>query len=436
MREHRATGERLVEIQRDFITYHALDPRGSGNQYELVHPLDGLDVVRVRIEKHAYYHPMLRLEVHRDYLRDYLASAGLGMVVGAVSDRFRNAPAADNMAGLHAQAPSDVDVSVNEITEHHERYWSARSTLLRTVAIKPYPAPKPERSPWHCFDLPSASSNLEFIADAEGKRCTLGSSPPYLYFRPGVLRKYLKNPHDSVFFHMRSWGAARPAGAIESVDVGINSAGLVNASAWDLSKQKFAEQQYWVSFSCLPSGPVCEDLFQTRMQQNLPNSPGTVELVQAEITHLNDAFLSRFKERVHRDIVPDGKATQRLSVGPLEENLDELAELAKDLYSWVVEGLSVPALRKSLEPTPCDRDWKQFRLIETLMSSVLGCGQADVAAVVGPLKGLNGLRVSHAHNLDVPKFRHFDVAGRRVREAWFVVVDGVAHALRVLSSRV
>src|ERR1019366_8535174 len=38
----------------------------------------------------------------------------------------------------------------------------------------------------------------------------------------------------------------------------------------------------------------------------------------------------------------------------------------------VVEGLSVPALRKSLEPTPCDRDWKQFRLIETLMSSVLG----------------------------------------------------------------
>lgn len=37
MREYRATGERLVEIQRDFITYHALDPRGSGNQYELVH---------------------------------------------------------------------------------------------------------------------------------------------------------------------------------------------------------------------------------------------------------------------------------------------------------------------------------------------------------------------------------------------------------------
>ena len=286
-REHRATGQNLVEVQRDFLTYHALDQRGTGDQYEFVHPLDSLEVVRVRFEKHAFYNPTLRLEVHRDYLRDFLSAAGMGMVVAAVADRFRNSPDDRNMSPAILQAPEGVDVSLHEINEYKDRYWRARATLRRTTVVKPYPAPKPERSPWHCYDLPPVSSNLEFVADAEGKKCKLDSAPAYLYFKPGVLRKYLKNPHDSVYFHMRSWGVARPAGAIEAIDVGINSVGLVNGSAWDLSKQNVAEQQYWASFSCLPSGPVCDELFQTRMQQAPPNSPGTVELIQKALTRLN-----------------------------------------------------------------------------------------------------------------------------------------------------
>ena len=433
VRKHPATGTHLVEIQRDFLIYHALDRRGTGDQYELVHPLDNLDVVRVRIEKHAFYNPTLRLEVHRDYLRDYLAAAEMGMVVGAVADRFRNSLVPHKMTPALSQAPSDVEVSVNEITEYKERYWRARAILHRTTAIKPYTAPRPERSPWYCYDLPPEASKLEFITDAEGRKRTLNTSPPYLYFRPGVLRKYLKNPYDSVFFHMRSWGTAQTAGAIEPIDVGINSAGLVNAFALDLEKQRSAEQQYWASFSCLPSDPVCEELFQTRMQHNPPKSPGTVELIQTEITRLNASFETRFGEPVHNDIPPHEKTMQRLSVGPLEENWDEVAELAKDLYSWVAEGLRIATLRKPLDAEAFDKDWKQFKLLETLMSRVLGCGQSDLTATMGPLKDLNSLRVTHAHNLIVDRFRHFDLKDRRVREAWFIVVDGIVRALRLLS---
>jgi hypothetical protein len=305
-RKHSANGTLVAEIQRDFLIYHALDQRGSGEQYEFVHPLDSLDVVRVRVEKHAFYSPTLRLEVHRDYLRDYLAAADLGMVVGAVAHRFRNATVAETLAGTQSQVPGDVDVYVHEITDYNERHWRARSILRRTTAVWPYPSPKPERSPWHCYDLPSeVHTNLEFIADAEGRKCTLDSSPFYLFFRSGVLHKYLKNPNDSVSFHMRSWGAARPAGAVQSIDVGINSAGLVNGFAPDLLKQSVAEQHYWASFSCLPSGPVCEELFQTRMQQNPPHSPGTVDLIQRATRALNDSYMSRFGDRVHDDIPPD-----------------------------------------------------------------------------------------------------------------------------------
>jgi hypothetical protein len=436
-RKHPATGALLAEVQRDFLIYHALDQRGSGDQYELIHPLDNLDVIRVRIEKHAFYNPTLRLEVHRDYLRDFLAAADLGMVIGAVADRFRNVPVIDMLTSAPSKAPGDVEVSVNEITGYKDRHWRARSILRRTTSIKAYLDPKPNRSPWHCYDLPSeAPSNLEFIADAEGRKCTLDSCPFYLYFKPGVLRKYLKHPHDSVFFHMRSWGAARPAGAIESIDVGINSAGLVNGFAWDLLRQSPAEQHYWASFSCLPSGPVCEELFQTRMQQNPPHSPGTIDLIQSAIKALNDSYMSRFEDRAHVDIQPDNKACQRLSVGPLEENWDELAELAKDLYSWVVEGLSIVALRKPLNSVAYEKDWKQFKLIETMMSGVLGCGKADEVIVVGPMKDLNALRVGHAHNLDVPKIRYLNIGGCRVRDAWFIIVDGVAGGLHFLAERV
>ncbi len=232
---------------------------------------------------------------------------------------------------------------------------------------------------------------------------------------------------------MRTWGSARPAGSTEAIDVGINSSGLVNAFSGDLSKQNHSEQLYWASFSCLPSGGICEELFQTRMQQNPPNSPSTVELFQVALKGLNDSYLARFGEAVHGDAAPDKKMLQRVSVGPLEENWDELAELAKDLCSWVIEGLSVKVLRKPLDTSAYEPEWKQLKLLEVLLSHQLGCEPSDTAKVVGPLKDLNALRIGNAHNVSLKKLQHFDIAGRRVREAWFIVVDHVAGGLDLLA---
>ena len=234
---------------------------------------------------------------------------------------------------------------------------------------------------------------------------------------------------------MRTWGVVQPAGAIESIDVGINSVGLVNAFARDLAKQSQAEQQYWSSFSCLPSGEICEELFQTRMQQNPPRPSGTVDLVSAAIKALNSSYTSRFGEQVHAAVYPDRKVLARLGVGPLEENWEELAELAKDLYAWVVEGLRISSLRKPLASS-YENDWKQIKLIETLASVALGCAEADVEAIGGPLRGLNTLRVKHAHSLNTMQLPHFDLKGLRVRKAWFVVVDHVTGSLCTLADRI
>jgi hypothetical protein len=106
------------------------------------------------------------------------------------------------------------------------------------------------------------------------------------------------------------------------------------------------------------------------------------------------------------------------------------------MCSWVVEGLRIVALRKPLGLVAYEKDWRQLKLIDTLMSGVLGCGEPDVTTVVGPLKDLNALRVGHAHSLGVPKTRYFNIGRCGVRDAWFVVVDGVAGGLHFLAERV
>ena len=119
------------------------------------------------------------------------------------------------------------------------------------------------------------------------------------------------------------------------------------------------------------------------------------------IAELNRSYVFCFGEQLHGDTLPDLKVCQRLSVGPLEEDWAEFAELAKDLYSWVVEGLHIRVLRKPHNPPPNEK-LRQIKLIELLMSGKLTCASADIQAVAGPLHDLNAVRVKFAHNSNKP----------------------------------
>ena len=87
---------------------------------------------------------------------------------------------------------------------------------------------------------------------------TLGdeSCPAYLYFRREALKKYLDSENTFVNFHMQTWGFLYSAFGKVSVDVGINSKGLVTAFAPDLAKLPENEINYWSSFSTMPDGEI------------------------------------------------------------------------------------------------------------------------------------------------------------------------------------
>ena len=109
-----------------------------------------------------------------------------------------------------------------------------------------------------------------------------------------MLEKYLETPGYRVFFHMRTWGQACSPQTDSRIDVGINLKELVIAFAPDIAKLRPQEQLHWAHYFVLPDGEVCTELFETRMQQNPPHSPGFLDIIAGARTSLQDTCLRRF----------------------------------------------------------------------------------------------------------------------------------------------
>ena len=388
-----------VMLRQDFLLYHALRAGGAGRY---VHPIEGLVVAEVRLDAHSLHHPTPNVTVHRDYLRDYLAAKRMGLIICLVSDRFASA-SGEEALGL------DPLVENDKIGEHT---WTTRnltgastasvivgrSTLWRNFIIAPHDRSRIDRSPWHHIGPePTETRDApQFILDADGNRGTLFQRcPPYLYFRPEVLRRYLTAPGYSVGFHMRSWGGCGgPKG--EGISVGINSRGLVNAFAKDLRKQGPADQAYWASYSCLPSGEVCAEMVQTQMQCDPPDSPGVIDLLDREMKHLGETFSQRFGHELVEERDIERRMATRLSVGPLSDDVTELRGLAMDCYKHTVERMSIQALRRVLATGSYETDWKQIKLLEVVVTQ-RGVSAEEARQLVAPMRGLNELRISAAH---------------------------------------
>ncbi|MBI1815352.1 MAG: hypothetical protein HYR72_10270 [Deltaproteobacteria bacterium] len=449
-RKHPIDGSLLVELRQDFVRYHSLDRRGATEYY---HPVQGLVVAETKVDTHPWYDPTASVTVHVDFLRDYLAARRMGLLICLCADRFANAVTRQE---LGAEDVDDEQVGewtwlaskVHAPAGWPSQWWQARSTLRRNLIIRPHETPRVGRSPWWCFDRQHAAEGQPplFIVDEQGRRAPLACDGPprpplfgYLYFRADVLRKYLTTPGYRVAFHMRNWGGASVPGSDYTIDVGINSHGLVNAFAPDLGRLSVAEQSYWASFSSLPNGEICEEMFQTRMQQDPPNSPGVIDLFETAQHNIEVAFEARFGGSLFETAKPEERDLCRLTVGPLTDDFRELLDLTKIAYSWVIESISVKALRKALGEAAYDKDWKQIRLLEELFVRSCKIPQDDGHSIVVPLRGLHRLRVAAAHPV-VPDlaaaFREFETTSPpdRPRSAWVLCVDSVVECLRKVTA--
>jgi hypothetical protein len=447
-RKHPITKELIIELCHELIIYHCLEKRNPTQYY---HPLENIIVVEANIDSHKIFAPTPRVTVHRDYLRDFLAAIKMGLLISVVADRFANASTEDELELEQVENEQienftwlSTNIHSSEFTKNG--YFRGRSILRRNFIIEPYDTPRVERSPWHYFgELPIQEGELpRFIVDSEGKRQTLAEfnqqrlfQPRYLYFRPEVLQKYLQTHGYSVFFHMRNWGGASPSGG-GSIDVGINSHGLVNAFAPDIADLSIAEQAYWASFSSLPSGEVCEEMFETRMQCNPPHSPGVTELIRNARSQLNTVFVEKFSIELYTDIKPSERELCKLSVGPINSQFSEVLELAKILYGWVIETMQIDPLRTALGGrTEENKNWRQIKLLEKLLVAK-GLDEKQARSTTAPLVGLKELRIGSAHIGSPELEQAFKLMGTETipqppRAAWNWCVDAIAQCLNSIA---
>lgn len=446
---HLLTGALEMELRQDFIRYHRLEQKDRGAYYSQI---DGIRVAKLYADTHDLYAPTPRVEIHRHYLRDYLAARKMALLVTVVADRLRNATEREQLEideekyeSLGEWTAIRTSVHPPDFTSHG--YYRGRSSLYWNLVLEPYDRPRVERSPWPFHgSLPPDIAEVEpapfFIVDDSLTRLPLSDPkcPKYLFFRREALQKYLKTPGYRVHFHMRNWGAAAVPGGVGSIDVGINSEGLVNAFAPDLAKLKPEEQAYWASFSSLPSGEICEELFRTRMLCDPPDSPGVCELVRRARNKIDDAFHSKWGNGIYSSMRPSQEEQNALSVGPVSEQFSEVCWLAKVLYSWTVEGMNIGTLRNALSQRGAthEAEWKQIKLLEELLK-VAGVESGRVAELTGPLRLVNELRICDAH-LTAPDLQKiFDRIGTRdaarsSRVAWAACVDTVSGSLTEIAS--
>jgi len=454
--EHPISEELSVELVREFVSYHALQRR---NESQYHHPIDNLLVAETTIDTHHLYKPTPRVTIHRDYLKDFLAATGLGLLISVVADRFANALTEEELEleqtqNLRIDEHTWLSTSIHPPRFTGHKYYRGRAILNQNYVVEPYATPKYERSPWPYFGEKSVSEEEQpkFIVNDEGEKKVLPRDTflanyvkngigyfGYLYFRPEVLQKFLQTPGYTVFFHMRNWGTASIPGDRGSIDVGINTKGLITAFAPDIAELNVDEQSYRASFSSLPSGEICDEMFQTRMQLIPPNSLGTIDLILGVRTKLQTIFQERFSVNLYSDYSPNKQEMSRLSVGVIGAQYSEVIDLAKTLYGWLIETMQIDSLRTVLSSCGgnVDRNLRQIKLLENILMA-RGADLSQARSITAPLVGLNDLRIASAHAGNFGLETSIQLMGvqkipTKPRDGWFACVDAVIASLHSIT---
>ena len=129
-----------------------------------------------------------------------------------------------------------------------------------------------------------------------------------------------------------------------------------------------------------------------------------------------------------------------MSVRPVRGEVREVVDLAKPLYTWTIESMSIAAIRAPLKAAKVDFDpqAKQIVFLRTVLIRIVDMPESDARALVAPLEALNGLRVAAAHALPAElndHYRRLGVMGMpaTTRAAWTLLVDHVAEALNKIA---
>ena len=279
------TEKLAFEPRPDFIRYHGLRTNPGDGPTIFRQPVEDIAALTLQTTISKYDELFLSASVHRDYLRDYLAARSAALAISVTGDRF-TVVSSGELTGIEGLPEHDIDdhVSILPILRDTlDGNTFARVTLYETLIVLPFDRPNTNRTLWY-YGGPREPNDDQaaptFLVDANRTRMPARAAPRFLYFQLRVLEYYLNTDGYAVSFHMRTWGSATGPGN-RSVTCGVNDRGLVSAYAYQIAALPNNDQIHWAQYSAAPDGPVCVELEQTQEQQNPPDSPSVIELLEA-----------------------------------------------------------------------------------------------------------------------------------------------------------
>lgn len=175
---------------------------------------------------------------------------------------------------------------------------------------------------------------------------------------------------------------------------GINSAGLLNAYAYDVAKLPEWQRLIWQGYNVAPEGRVSRELLAAQMEVNPAGTYAPESHIGVALRDVDELFQARFGYRLFRghgardELVKSLHRFRALQPGGI-------FELAKDLTRTIIEDLDVGTLHKIAPPTGSEGKGSLKSLERVVGTKLMEMHEAK--HLMSILFGVYGLRGMASH---------------------------------------
>jgi hypothetical protein len=234
-----------------------------------------------------------------------------------------------------------------------------------------------------------------FVVDEQGNKEnkeTLTESGKWLWFKPDVIMALAHRRGGGLNWYTRDTGSVHCSPDYD-VHFGINTLGLVNVYAKDVTLLPEWQQRIWAGYNVSPEGGVSEELLASQVRAEPADTQAPEEFLRNGIEVANQ--LSREKLNIslfrEHDLLPQlFERTHRFRA------IDDegLYALAKDVARLTADNLDTAAIQSIVTPPP-KLDWGSLKSLENLLAIKIDTRKARL--ITSALVGAYELRHADAH---------------------------------------
>jgi hypothetical protein len=334
--------ERIVEINPKLIWYYNLVKTDNG----YVNPITDEQIIKVK--KH-------KIEVRREYLKDFLCAYNMACVIVFDHRRYFNK---DVSTKYNFQNICDANVFLNlNITSTREfgtisQQYDLCSCIIGKAVITPYKKPQHEDYKYYAeqkefekfivdFDEDDGEI-LEFTCNEDSLANYFGANPdaPHfltpIYFNIKVLDKYKNDPRDyeitdSNISFLSHW----------SIPFNINEENKVVVWLGDLGRIPYGEQKYWKAFNEKTKGGIEKKFFQRQIMSTWTDASRIESKVVPTLNKFNEFINNKYGDIVFSKLSEADSQIYSTFMLPTNLSIPEYQSYLMKLCKLIAESINV-----------------------------------------------------------------------------------------------